>query len=380
MKYFAYGSNMSERRMQERVLGATNVCDAMLRGWKLVFNKLSIDGSAKANIVHTGDRQDKVYGCIYTVPRAQKLNLDHIEGKGKGYHAKRLRIGRHHVFFYVADDNAIVENVKPYDWYTELMLSGVETREVPVRYTNLISNTETQVDTDFERALRNRCAITGDYAALLQMDTATEADAINIVTDYTVGMLVRKHIIKPKFFRQVDAEKKLMFMELLRAFNAAFDTTITVQFLDAEESAGSNYTPQSDHIQMHGLSVMTFIHEYGHALQHAGVQLTRSDDAEVDAQEWSHTIFFIAAPHMYLKARDEEKFYHDNVRMVAPFVAADGEMPADNVLKNRFYKYFDLFVAYVKCNTAPHFTTDDLLAVVEGHASLTRHVHKIAIA
>jgi len=379
MHYFAYGSNLLERRLQERVLDAEYVHTTCVSGWKLAFNKVSIDGSSKLNMVYTGDASDKVFGKVYFIPRAQKLNLDSVEGKGKGYHITRQRVAETNdfLFFYVADDSACVDDVQPYTWYIDLIIAGMASTAFPVQQRRFIEEHTTQDDFDEERTVRNMCAITGDYTPLLTLTAETDTDdTLDLIANYTTAMLVRKHLIVPKYYRQVDSVKMCMLQELLQVLNTLHNTNITMEF-DLDCVVDNSHISVT-HIVMCSLSIMTFIHEYGHALQMSGVLLTSSIDVEVDAQEWSHTIFFIAAPHMYLKAKNADKFYHDNVRMVKPFADADDTMPADNVLKNRFYKYFDKFVAHVKSGMTV-FTMDDMLLISENHASLTRHVHKVLV-
>ena len=49
--YFAFGSNMLLERIKKRVPSARVLGNATLGGYALRFNKLSKDGSGKANIV-----------------------------------------------------------------------------------------------------------------------------------------------------------------------------------------------------------------------------------------------------------------------------------------------------------------------------------------
>ena len=51
MKVFCYGSNMNTLRITERCSGANFISTAKVIGWKLVFNKISKDGSGKANLI-----------------------------------------------------------------------------------------------------------------------------------------------------------------------------------------------------------------------------------------------------------------------------------------------------------------------------------------
>ena len=52
--YFAYGSNMLEQRLKDRVKSAEFLLNAWIRGYEVRFRKMSIDGSGKADLVQTG--------------------------------------------------------------------------------------------------------------------------------------------------------------------------------------------------------------------------------------------------------------------------------------------------------------------------------------
>jgi len=63
--YFAYGSNMLEQRLKDRVKSAEFLLNAWIRGYEVRFRKMSIDGSGKADLVQTGDLEDIVHGVVY---------------------------------------------------------------------------------------------------------------------------------------------------------------------------------------------------------------------------------------------------------------------------------------------------------------------------
>jgi gamma-glutamylcyclotransferase len=63
MLIFSYGSNMNLNRLLQRVPSAAKVSNAFLPGFKLLCNKESKDGSAKANIFKTGVSGELVWGC-----------------------------------------------------------------------------------------------------------------------------------------------------------------------------------------------------------------------------------------------------------------------------------------------------------------------------
>lgn len=77
--YFAYGSNLHPVRLTERIPSAKLLGSVELKKHSLVFNKISIDGSSKCSLVHTGADPDSVYGALYELAPEHKNDLDHFE-------------------------------------------------------------------------------------------------------------------------------------------------------------------------------------------------------------------------------------------------------------------------------------------------------------
>lgn len=82
--YFAYGSNMDPTRLTERIGKYHTAHLATLRGYKFLYNKKSIDGSAKANLEEDAD--SVVYGICYEIDKNDFDALDRCED---GYERKR---------------------------------------------------------------------------------------------------------------------------------------------------------------------------------------------------------------------------------------------------------------------------------------------------
>jgi len=97
LHYFAYGSNMSARRIRHRLGWSPSRIAVTLQDYLLAFNKQSADGG-KANIkVSSGD---EVEGILYFVKEDDLLTMDTYEGVAEQQY-KRLDIevidlsGRH---------------------------------------------------------------------------------------------------------------------------------------------------------------------------------------------------------------------------------------------------------------------------------------------
>lgn len=86
--YFAYGSNMSVARMQERAVAYTQRVGGTLRGYRLVFNKVSrlYPGTAVANIAPAPAAH--VEGVLYATNAAELATLDRYEGVNNGHYRR----------------------------------------------------------------------------------------------------------------------------------------------------------------------------------------------------------------------------------------------------------------------------------------------------
>jgi gamma-glutamylcyclotransferase len=75
--YFAYGSNLSSRRMRARVEKARAVGRGLLPGHRLTTDKRGADGSGKANLCP--DPLGSVWGVLYRIPGSAWRTLDACE-------------------------------------------------------------------------------------------------------------------------------------------------------------------------------------------------------------------------------------------------------------------------------------------------------------
>lgn len=156
MIYFAYGSNMFTYRLEKRVGRVEIIGIGKLPKHSLQFNKVSIDGSLKANI-SSNDKED-VFGIIFKIDPNKKEELDKAEGLGKGYVEQEIEVEiiqsqeKINAFTYVADtiDNSGVN--MPYDWYLELITIGAEEHKLPSDYSDKLKTIPTKND---ENILRN---------------------------------------------------------------------------------------------------------------------------------------------------------------------------------------------------------------------------------
>ena len=157
--YFAYGSNLHPLRLIERVPSASLVGVIELTKHRLMFHKHSTDGSSKCNLVHTGSEADLIYGAIYEIDPAHKSDLDRVEGKGYGYLDHQLSLQHQGLaytcFTYLAQPSYIVDHLKPYHWYKQLVVLGARYLKFPDSYIHSIASVESVEDPEENRRIKN---------------------------------------------------------------------------------------------------------------------------------------------------------------------------------------------------------------------------------
>ena len=157
MNYFAYGSNMSSRRLQQRVPQVRRLDNAVLAGYRLCFHKIGDDGSAKCDAFYTGAAADVLYGVLYHIEPADKTLLDRIEGLGAGYDIKEVAVegsvlGGVSALTYVATH--IDASMQPYGWYKQHVLVGAREAALPTDYIEAIAGHPHRDDHDTLRHQR----------------------------------------------------------------------------------------------------------------------------------------------------------------------------------------------------------------------------------
>lgn len=166
MLIFAYGSNMNLNRLTQRVPSAMKVSNAFLSGYKLICNKVSKDGSAKANIIKTDNLAELVWGVLFNINSNEKPLLDKAEGLGKGYNEDTLTVSdetnnSYVAQVYIADSKAIDNNLLPYDWYKEFIVSGAILNNLPAEYISKLQSITCIRDDDEERRTKNYSILSG---------------------------------------------------------------------------------------------------------------------------------------------------------------------------------------------------------------------------
>ena len=142
--YFAYGSNMLSERMRSRIPDAEIVGIAFLSGWKFVWDKISKDNSAKANLM--AEEGTMVWGVVYRLPEEEIPHLDSIEGGDQ-----RIEVSVQFpndtsgaAITYVSENRDA--SLLPYDWYKKIVLKGAQEHLLPPIFIDEIAHVASKHD------------------------------------------------------------------------------------------------------------------------------------------------------------------------------------------------------------------------------------------
>ncbi len=146
---FAYGSNLFIERIVGRVSSAEPVGLASLPRHELRFHlRSAVDGSGKADAFFTGDPEDRVEGVVYGIDSRQLQELDRYEATyQRTLHEVRLKedeasdggARRVPAWCYHALPGRIDPDVRPFDWYHELVLEGARRHALPPEYVEALA-------------------------------------------------------------------------------------------------------------------------------------------------------------------------------------------------------------------------------------------------
>jgi gamma-glutamylcyclotransferase (GGCT)/AIG2-like uncharacterized protein YtfP len=156
-KVFAYGSNMCSGRLREyKVTPEEPGRTAVLRDYRLVFNKESRDGSGKANVeIQTGSA---VWGVLHSIKEVDLRRLDTGE---VGYRRQRVVIYTSdgtatETWIYIATSPSGDRGLRPYTWYKRFLVEGGKAHSLPQEHINALEGIEAIQDQDELRDRRNR--------------------------------------------------------------------------------------------------------------------------------------------------------------------------------------------------------------------------------
>ena len=162
VRYFAYGSNLLFARLYARCSTIVHIGVGRLERHRLTFNKPGGDNSGKCGIEEV-DSDEFVLGVLYQMDKNEKPVLDKIEGNGRGYIDREVRVhtasGTMDCFtYYPTVFNA---ELRPYDWYKAFVLEGARENSFPMHYMEMIAAVESTPDPHHRRRLSNFAIIRG---------------------------------------------------------------------------------------------------------------------------------------------------------------------------------------------------------------------------
>lgn len=155
INYFAFGSNLSTKRLLQRLPAAGLGDVAILRHHRLCFRNNAQGESGKCDIEYTGNHNDDVYGIIYRLSESEKQLLDGYETAGFGYLDKPVQV--------ITPDGESIEAVTyyagtsesmhpPYHWYKQHVLRGAIEHVFPAEYIAAIEAVHSIEDPSPDRA------------------------------------------------------------------------------------------------------------------------------------------------------------------------------------------------------------------------------------
>lgn len=157
---FCYGSNMLFSRIKARCSSIQLIGVGYITGHSLKFHMKSTDGSAKADAHKTDDPEDKVWGTVISINKADKMRLDGYEDLGSAYTEKQVMVClgdglQAKAWVYVACNNRIKAHLKPYCWYHRYVLEGAKENGLPNIYIQAIEAVVCETDKDVVRRNKN---------------------------------------------------------------------------------------------------------------------------------------------------------------------------------------------------------------------------------
>ncbi len=142
--YFAYGSNMSEEQLWQRISTVKFYGIGYIKDTRMICNKRSKDGSGKANILRSPG--DVTWGVLYEIDESMLKRLDEFE---RGYNRQLVEIYTEkdlHVTAETYTSNTLTEHPVSYDWYKELILHGADEHKLPQSYREYLARLPSRPD------------------------------------------------------------------------------------------------------------------------------------------------------------------------------------------------------------------------------------------
>jgi gamma-glutamylcyclotransferase (GGCT)/AIG2-like uncharacterized protein YtfP len=134
--YFAYGSNMLGRQMEQRCPGAKPVSTALLRGWRFLINSRGV-----ASIV--ADKASSVRGVVWELTEKHLRALDGYEGVPDWYQRRIVTVemaerGEAECVTYIDQSEGGDKPGPPRAGYLEKIVEGATSFHLPQAYVDFL--------------------------------------------------------------------------------------------------------------------------------------------------------------------------------------------------------------------------------------------------
>ena len=121
-----------------------------------------------------------------------------------------------------------------------------------------------------------------------------------------VVKLVRKYINPKVFWKLSVEEQQEVLQSLLRDICELYgvgkvELQVEINPMKYKMTGGGCFVSSEKKIYLYKVSLMTFLHEVAHMLL---------GPSERKARLWSHKVFYLAFPDLYLKNIKERRFFH----------------------------------------------------------------------
>ena len=159
--YFAYGSNMLLHRLQRRCPSARLHAKGFAQDYAVTFAKVGRDGSGKATL--TPATGANAHGVIFELDELDLIELDRIEGRGRGYeridefsinHDGESEFSRLSVATCISGPPHLDETLQPFSWYLDLVVEGARQNSLPAAHVERLAGTTCFDDPEPDRPQR----------------------------------------------------------------------------------------------------------------------------------------------------------------------------------------------------------------------------------
>jgi len=123
---------------------------------------------------------------------------------------------------------------------------------------------------------------------------------------------VRNAILTQRFYKQDNSNKKQIITELFNRLNAIYNTQATLRIDENNNNmymmtGGGMYNPSNNTIHLFKLSLITFLHEFKHAL----LKAKGKKQSEIQARGYSISLFYKASERHYNRAVRKGLIFHE---------------------------------------------------------------------